>query len=101
MSYRVAWFSGRADEQEAVPGGSAMFLSQDTLLSLPPDDPRRPRLRILLIPANTDLSEVSGDDWNDAPADCNASEPYTWPEGSVWLDIRLGDTTEPWLSGYY
>lgn len=49
-----------------------------------------PLLRLLFIPDDALLGNVTGDDWNDAPAHCNADGPYEWPEGGVWVQLQLG-----------
>ena len=92
---KVAWFQGDIErpETEWVNGGRAEFLSMEQILALPFTDPRRPCLRLLLVPDDFDLAQMWGDDWNDAPADCNAGEPYddTLPPGAKWVTLGAGD----------
>jgi len=95
---KVAWFQGDVEKPEF---GSFYeyreYLSMEQILALPDDSPRRPRLRILLVPDDFDLSQMWGDDWDDAPADCNAGDPYDdrLPADHVWLEFYVGDTFSP------
>lgn len=87
---RIAWFQG--DAQQPGVDYRAHF-SQDAINQMAEARlDATPTLRILLIPDDAKLTDLRGDDFNDAPADCNASEPYTYPEGSEWVELRLGDT---------
>lgn len=43
----------------------------------------------------TNADDQWGDDWNDAPASCNAGEPYEDKPGQV---IRVGFTGSSWSS---
>lgn len=85
---RLAWFQGDIKRPDTLEP-----MSMDEILALPDGDPRRPTLTLLLVPDDYDLSNMSGDDWDDRPADCNAEEPTpsTLPHGAVWLEIRAGD----------
>lgn len=47
-------------------------------------------LMIALIPKIARLSECSGDDWNDCPANCNATGIYNYPKGTIFLKGQLG-----------
>lgn len=47
-------------------------------------------LCIALIPKDEKLTKCGGDDWDDAPADCNASGFYRYPEGTIFLQGELG-----------
>jgi hypothetical protein len=85
---KVGWFQGDAQIPDTLDD-----LTQDQIMAMARHDERAPILRVLLVPDYFDITHLSGDDWNDAPADCNASRPYDPPPGSLWLDIRLGD---PW-----
>jgi hypothetical protein len=89
--YRIAWFQGDAQRPE---DHYQPYVSQDEIMARAQrhsGHPETPLLRLLLVPEDTDLTTLGGDDWDDAPADCNASEPYDPPEGSVWVELRLGD----------
>ncbi len=91
---RVGWFQGDAQEPEYVEDATVGWRSQDAIQeSAEANSIFTPVLRVLLIPDDAKLTDLDGDDWNDAPANCNASEPYRVPEGSQWLELRLGD---PW-----
>lgn len=87
---KIAWFEGNCQvpEEQYQP-----WMTQDEIMALAEGDARRPILRLLLVPDGTDLTSLRGDDWNDAPADCNAGSPYdnSLPDGSRWLYVRLGD----------
>lgn len=89
---KVAWFQGDIEQPEAWDG---THYSMEQILAFPPGDPRTPILTILLVPDDFDLTQMWGDDWNDAPADCNAGRPCldTLPEGHLWLHLRPGS---PW-----
>ena len=91
-AYRVAWFQGDAQVPER--DSATPYLSQDEIMRRAEHfgaHPETPVLRFLLVPVDTNLQDLGGDDWNDAPADCNASQPYNPPEGSRWVELRLGD----------
>lgn len=47
-------------------------------------------LVIALIPKKHKLTECSGDDWGDHNAQDNASGFYNYPEGTIFLQGRLG-----------
>ncbi len=91
---RIAWFQGDAQVPHWTAIATPPYFSQDELnAAAEQEGPVTPRLRVLLVRDDVDLRTLGGDDWNDAPADCNASEPYRIPEGSEWVELRLGD---PW-----
>jgi len=46
---------------------------------------------IALIPKKHNLTECGGDDWNDNPADSNASGFYRYPKGTIFLGGKLGE----------
>jgi hypothetical protein len=48
-------------------------------------------LVIALIPKEARLQDCGGDDWNDCPAECNASGFYRYPEGTIFLEGNLGE----------
>lgn len=99
MRYKIGWFQGDAQVPERT---ITPYMSQDEINALDVNDRDTPILRILLIPENASLTELKGDDFNDAPANCNASHPYYYPEGSVWVNIPLGGVVnidpEEWLT---
>lgn len=49
----------------------------------------RESLTLVLVPDDFDLTTLNGDDWDDAPADCNASRPYGARVGDEWVDLDL------------
>jgi len=93
---RVAWFSGNVQEPEWQDGPRPPWRSQAELLALPAEHEHAPKLRVLLVPDDADTSQLWGDDWNDAPASCNAGDPYddTFPPGAVMLTLHVGDRVE-------
>lgn len=67
------------------------LLCQDDVMRLTDNrELERIELVIALIPKNKKLSSFGGDDWNDAPAECNASGFYKYPKGTIFLTGRLG-----------
>jgi hypothetical protein len=91
---KVAWFRGDVEVPEAWAKG--VYMSMDEIIALPQGDERSPELELLLVPDDFDLSLMRGDDWNDAPADCNAGMPYedSLPPGAVWIRLRLNDVVD-------
>jgi len=49
-----------------------------------------PVLTIALIPKSERLTDCNGDDWDDEPANCNASGFYEYPKGTIFLRGTLG-----------
>lgn len=47
-------------------------------------------LQIALIPKECRLTDCNGDDWNDVPAESNASGFYKYPKGTIFLVGNLG-----------
>jgi hypothetical protein len=43
-----------------------------------------------LVPKNIKLPHCGGNNWNNTPADCNASGFYEYPKGTVFLGGELG-----------
>jgi len=91
---KVAWFRGDVKVPESWARG--VYLSMDDILAFSRDDERSPVLELLLVPDDFDLGLMRGDDWNDAPADCNAGRPYrdSLPPEAVWLRLRLNDIVD-------
>lgn len=60
------------------------------------------KLLIALIPKAAKLTACGGDDWNDSPAECNASGFYEYPKGTIFLsgelggELRLHENIEGW-----
>lgn len=89
---KVAWFYGgstRPDEVVVPRYEPAPRRCQDEIMALAPNDPHTPTLSVLLVPDDADLTKLRGD------TDCNAGDPYkkSLPEGSFWLELKLGG---PW-----
>lgn len=89
---KVALFHGNVLRPRT---GNRDYLSLDEILALPAHDPRRPLLRVLLVPDDFDLGLLHGSDWDDAPAADNAGDPYesSLPAGAYWVLLGPGD---PW-----
>jgi hypothetical protein len=88
---RLAWFYGDCEEAE-TPNGLPLGLCMDDIMKLAGTD-LAPELSIVLVPDDADLTRLTGDDWDDAPANANAGPPYEerLPDGARWIRVRLGD----------
>jgi len=65
---KVGWFSEMWKQTyESLSAEQIMALIESGKYELPPE------ISLLLIPDNMKLTELTGDDWNDRPANCNAS----------------------------
>lgn len=84
--YKLAYFYGDSLGNPTLSQDKVMVLADADKLGELSDDP----LRIALIPKNEKLSDCNGDDWDDTPADCNASGFYVYPKGTIFLEGNLG-----------
>lgn len=96
MKYRIVYFRG--DAREVYAGSLAM---QDILVlaCARKDWHNAPKLDLVLVPEQTTpeaLAAISGDDWDDCPAELNAGRPYerTLPPGAISVSLRLGDVVD-------
>jgi len=55
-----------------------------------------PEISLLLIPDNMKLTELTGDDWNDRPANCNASGADS-PAG-VYVQFTVGQKVPDYVA---
>lgn len=85
--YKIADFNGAMNHEGTH--YAIMEMAEKNIESI-----ELPELRIALIPKNKKLTECDGDDWNDAPAYCNASGFYHYPEGTIFLSGKLGQELE-------
>lgn len=69
-------------------------ICQDDVMAIAQSGKSRKRVTIALIPKHTSLLQCSGDDWDDVPAECNASGFYEYPEGTIFLEGNLGQELE-------
>jgi len=83
--YKLAYFRGDSLSNSMVSQAEVMSLAEAGLLK------EKPMLIIALIPKEAKLTDCWGDDWDDAPADCNASGLNKCPEGTIFLRGQLGE----------
>lgn len=89
---KVALFTGDARRPRT---GDRDYLSMHDVLALAEHDPRRPLLRVLLVPDDFDLAQLHGAGWGDAQLTSVVDAPYesSLPEGARWVLLGPGD---PW-----
>lgn len=87
--YKLAYFTGDSLSHNHLCQDKVMKLAESGLID-EDDYSFNGILQIALIPKEARLTECSGDDWNDTPAECNASGFYTYPEGTIFLEGVLG-----------
>ena len=81
--YKLAYFHGNSLGHYSLSQDEVMATVEDGIDS-------EFRLVIGLIPKKAKLTHCSGDDWDDSPAECNASGFYQYPKGTIFLEGKLG-----------
>lgn len=82
---RVVWIRNLMDETNSQPCYATLLRE------------RTPVFEIWLVDDDCDPNKMWGDDWDDAPAFCNAGPPYEkFCKGLKKIIIRLGDK-QPWV----
>lgn len=85
---KIAYFEGGESQSWDLSYNEQLELAQKGIMSV--GNYHAPAFYIVLVPDDTDLTTLTGDDWNDAPADINAGVPTNLPVGSVILKGQLG-----------
>jgi hypothetical protein len=90
--YKLAYFKGNCEDADTSLE-EVMKMAEKQVYPEGWDNTGWIDLSVVLIPKDEKLTKLWGDDWNDAPASCNAGMVYedTLPIGSIIISGRLGD----------